>query len=286
VGVLEVIKEFSDPRIKLSLQKNSGVSIARNKGIDEAVGEWICFLDADDWYHPDYLLELNQALTSHPNTAVMATRFVAMPDCLNWSPKVWELSPKKYEPINNLPERWLKGIPFFTSSIAVKRNLLLSMQPCFPPGESSGEDLDLWFRLAEKKPILLLNFPLCVYRTNVHDGLAALGRISPNLHYLQRMAERSKDLPEVLRRSTIKYVLHVSITAARNYARTNRRMKALNLLSQLWKQGIFNRRWWVSILLTCFIPAHLAAEFQSHRQKRTLIHPNSLKLHQRPPESE
>lgn len=38
-----------DPRIKLECKPNGGVSSARNLGIDKSTGEWICFVDADDW---------------------------------------------------------------------------------------------------------------------------------------------------------------------------------------------------------------------------------------------
>lgn len=38
-----------DSRVKVIHQDNSGVSIARNKGIDLAIGKWICFVDGDDW---------------------------------------------------------------------------------------------------------------------------------------------------------------------------------------------------------------------------------------------
>ena len=42
-----------DPRFRVIHQKNSGVSAARNKGLEDAVGDWIWFVDADDVIHPD-----------------------------------------------------------------------------------------------------------------------------------------------------------------------------------------------------------------------------------------
>lgn len=50
-----------DPRVRVLHKSNAGVSAARNAGIDAARGEWICFVDGDDWVHPEYveyLLEL------------------------------------------------------------------------------------------------------------------------------------------------------------------------------------------------------------------------------------
>lgn len=50
-----------DVRIKVIHQNNTGVSAARNKGIEVASGEFIVFLDSDDWLEPDFLKELLEA---------------------------------------------------------------------------------------------------------------------------------------------------------------------------------------------------------------------------------
>ncbi len=42
-----------DNRIKVIHQENQGANIARNKGLKEAVGEWVCFVDGDDYVEPD-----------------------------------------------------------------------------------------------------------------------------------------------------------------------------------------------------------------------------------------
>lgn len=47
-----IVAEFQDKLI-YKYQKNSGVSVARNEGVEMASSEWICFLDADDWYYTD-----------------------------------------------------------------------------------------------------------------------------------------------------------------------------------------------------------------------------------------
>ena len=46
---------YQDSRIRVYRQKNKGVSSARNNGINQAKGNYICFVDSDDWVDPDYV---------------------------------------------------------------------------------------------------------------------------------------------------------------------------------------------------------------------------------------
>lgn len=51
----------ADNRISVVHKANGGVSTCRNYGIENAKGEWIAFVDADDWVAPDYLEKLVNA---------------------------------------------------------------------------------------------------------------------------------------------------------------------------------------------------------------------------------
>ncbi len=52
-----------DTRIRVFNQKNQGVSVARNKGLDEASGDYIMFMDADDWLDADAIQTLYNLIT-------------------------------------------------------------------------------------------------------------------------------------------------------------------------------------------------------------------------------
>lgn len=55
---LEICNKFKDQRIKIINQKNAGSENARLTGIKQSKGEYICFIDADDWITKDYLQKL------------------------------------------------------------------------------------------------------------------------------------------------------------------------------------------------------------------------------------
>lgn len=52
-----------DERITVISQKNMGVSVARNRGLAEAKGNYVCFVDPDDWVSESYIMDLVEAIT-------------------------------------------------------------------------------------------------------------------------------------------------------------------------------------------------------------------------------
>ena len=67
-GVQLINEKYQDSQIRIISQKNQGVSVARNTGIEKARGEWISFLDADDLWDSQYLEYVNNAILKFPDS--------------------------------------------------------------------------------------------------------------------------------------------------------------------------------------------------------------------------
>lgn len=93
----EICDEYAvkDLRIRVIHQKNSGVAVARNTGLDNALGSWIMFIDSDDWIEPDLLETAVFAAEEHDADIVQ----------WNYIPFGSERHILKYEPIR---EGWLE----------------------------------------------------------------------------------------------------------------------------------------------------------------------------------
>lgn len=66
----DILASYTDSRLRIITQKNKGVSMARNNGITYASGEFLTFVDSDDWLEPQMYEKLYSALAS--NDADMA----------------------------------------------------------------------------------------------------------------------------------------------------------------------------------------------------------------------
>ena len=248
---VERVLAFHDPRIRVIRQKNGGVSRARNRGIDEARGELVCFLDADDWYEKSFLQTIRRMARQYPRGTFFGANFKTVyeyrPDQWNDLPAL----PRPVELVNNFYERRYRlGAFLHTDSVAAWRADLLAMQPCYPPGESMGEDQDFWHRMAERFALAYCAQPLIGYRYEVQDGLCSSHKNSVLAPVYARLEQRA--LQGVIKNRERRYALLVvadaRVSVARHLIRNGRRFEALPELLKAWR-GVVKKRWWTTLML-------------------------------------
>ena len=61
---MDIVKKYD---VKVINQENSGLSAARNTGVSKATGEYLLFIDSDDYIEKDLLKELNKSISNHPD---------------------------------------------------------------------------------------------------------------------------------------------------------------------------------------------------------------------------
>jgi glycosyltransferase involved in cell wall biosynthesis len=74
-GSETVVERFQDSRIRLVHQENKGASAARNKAISLAKHEWIALIDADDYWYPNHLEELQNTIEQFPKADVVCNNY-------------------------------------------------------------------------------------------------------------------------------------------------------------------------------------------------------------------
>ena len=148
-GGASVVENYGDARIRLVRQENAGVSAARNKGIEEARGEYVAFLDADDVWMPGFLSEIVALQREFPQCRAQATNYVFNSNGVK-SPTILRKIPFSGERgvlANYFEVASCSHPPVWTSAVCIECVLLQEIDG-FPVGIKSGEDLLTWARVA------------------------------------------------------------------------------------------------------------------------------------------
>lgn len=172
-GGSEVVKNLSDERCQLISQENQGVSAARNNGVNLSKGEYLAFLDADDWWDERFLEEMIAFAEEYPEAGL-------------WACNYWYVKRGKTHVAVQLEtgyfdyaDAYLKNeaMPVWTGAVMMRKEVFNKIGG-FPIGIKIGEDFLLWSRVALEHRFAFLNKALAYYNNDV----PALDRATRNLY--------------------------------------------------------------------------------------------------------
>lgn len=172
---------------KLIRQENAGVSVARNNGVVVSQGDYLCFLDADDWWEPAFLEEMSKFIDEFPEAGIYGTNYIIV----NETKKKTRVAPigvdagfeKGYINYCQVYAKTL-AMPLWTGAVCMQRTIFNEFGG-FPKGIKLGEDFLLWIRIALKYKVAFLNKPLAYYNQDVDVANRGVGRLhKPQEHML------------------------------------------------------------------------------------------------------
>lgn len=168
-------------------QENAGVSVARNNGVTASQGDYLCFLDADDWWDTQFLEEMSGLIDAFPDAGIYGTNYTI----------VNETKRKTRVARIGVEDGFEKGyinycqvyaktmyMPLWTGAVCIPRNVFEEMGG-FPKGVKLGEDFLLWIRIALKYKTAFLNKPLSYYNQDVDVANRGVEKLyDPQFHML------------------------------------------------------------------------------------------------------
>ncbi|MBU4539410.1 MAG: glycosyltransferase [Weeksellaceae bacterium] len=141
---VEMIQKLNDSRIKLIVaEKNGGAGHARNLSLENATGRFITFLDADDFWEPNFLEEMVSFMKKE-NAELAYSNYARCDE--NLQPKIEDFKADKEVTFNNLLKTCRLSLlsSMYDSSRVGKE---------FFPENSKREDHIMWLNLLKKIPV-------------------------------------------------------------------------------------------------------------------------------------
>lgn len=192
-GSAEIVAGITKPRIRLiQLENNVGVSMARNNGVAASNGEYLCFLDADDWWESTFLEEMAKLVTEFPDAGIYGTNYTIVNETKRKT-RVAQIGVEEdfTKGYINYCQAYAKTMymPLWTGAVCIPRKVFDEMEG-FPKGIKLGEDFILWIHIALKHQVAFLNKPLAYYNQDVDVKSRGVGRLhKPQQHMLWNLSD-------------------------------------------------------------------------------------------------
>jgi len=165
----EVVKSVFDRRLRLIQKPNGGPSSARNRGVREAKGEWVYFIDADDLMESNTLSHFVGLVEKNPDINVFVSNFYYRKGSLFKKQSIY----MKDGILDNNFRSWFFGTLRPCQGAVLYRKVLLENHP-FPEYLRRWEDAAMFFEIMRTEKIYTSKTPIFTY--NLDAAAASHGR--------------------------------------------------------------------------------------------------------------
>lgn len=264
------IENFSDKRIHYIYQENQGVSAARNKGIEESRGEYICFLDADDEWKPEHLLVMKGLIERYNMCGFYVSGYdirLSNGTLINKSEQILEKidnnefkSDDGYEILNTY------GYFLNTNTVCCRREVFDKVG-LFRVGVKNGEDDDMWYRIFAYYSVAVSKRSTTVYDRANCGATGQRGAVSEP-PFLQRVPGilESAEVPQHRKESLLCWMERNKLSRARKHILAGNKSEAYNLLKKLDVKKV-NKKKYFETLLCLVIPTRFVQKHIYNRDK-------------------
>lgn len=161
-GTLQILENIRDERLRVVTQENGGECAARNRGLREARGRYIAFLDSDDVWHTNHLQQALSFMEQHPEYMWFASAFKQVPDIERADIATPDLGQDTTLATNWYLEAAPKILP---SCVTMRREAAQQFPELFQQGFKMFGDSLGWCKFAKKYPMIgLAETPTVLYR--------------------------------------------------------------------------------------------------------------------------
>ena len=219
------ISTFKDNRIKYYSKKNEGVALARNFGIEKATADYICFLDADDYWYPTFLETMQRYSSELPEQKVFAAA-IEIETKNKTIPARYSIPPTSDFQIVNFFDASQKECVLWTSSVCIHKSIFEKVGD-FDTKIKHGEDTELWIRIGLQFTIVFIRKILARY---VYDDES----ISRNSNYYFEQYTFDKYAVEEKKNPALKKYMDLNRFSAVIKCRLNREWRiAIDIESEI-----------------------------------------------------
>jgi glycosyltransferase involved in cell wall biosynthesis len=240
-------------------QPNQGVSVARNRGVAEAKGELIAFLDPDDAWKPGYLEKILHLRREFPQAGIYATAYEIVDPQGSLMPQKFNVLPPESD--QGLIRRYFKLAlsrpePLTTSAVTVPKKILQEING-FLKGEYLGEDVDAWLKIALFYPIAWSGEKLVFYHRDVVNPAVdtRLWNREPAISRTVRQALASGLVPPNQQNDLREYAAYFQVNAALHLLRQGDKKTARQMLDYAQGTQALAGKWWVGRIM-CALPGN------------------------------